>query len=40
MDGSWDFHAYEEANGLRFSWNEWPSNKADSVKVVVPVAVM
>ncbi len=40
MEGAWDFHSYEEQNGLRFTWNEWPSTKVDAARVVVPVACM
>ncbi len=40
MEGGWDFNAYEETNGLRFTWNEWPASKPDAVKAVVPVACM
>jgi protein transport protein SEC23 len=33
-----DFNLFEEQNGLRFTWNEWPST--DAAKVVVPVGCM
>jgi hypothetical protein len=40
MEGSWDFHALEERDGLRMTWNEWPANKLDASRVIVPVAAM
>ena len=38
--GGLDFHLYEEQNGLRFSWNEWPATRGDAAKVVVPVGCL
>ena len=41
MDGGgWDFHALEERDGLRFTWNEWPSSKLDATRIVVPIGCM
>ena len=40
MGESWDFQAFEDMNGLRFSWNEWPSNKTEANRVVVPIAAL
>ena len=40
MDGGWDFHALEERDGLRFTWNEWPNSKLDATRVVVPIGCM
>ena len=36
----WDFHAREERDGLRFTWNEWPSTKLDASRIVVPVSCL
>lgn len=38
--GGWDFHAIEEQDGIRFSWNEWPSTRVEAQKLVVPVAAV
>ena len=38
--GGWDFDAIEEANGLRFTWNEWPSTKVEATRIHVPTACM
>ncbi|EDO18363.1 hypothetical protein Kpol_1013p35 [Vanderwaltozyma polyspora DSM 70294] len=35
-----DFETNEDINGIRFSWNVFPSTKADAAKNVVPVACM
>ncbi len=40
MEGGWDFHSYEERNGLRFTWNEWPASKVDSSMIKIPVGCM
>lgn len=29
-----DFIAEEERDGVRWSWNVWPSNKVDAAKMV------
>jgi len=39
-DGGWDFHALEDHDGLRFSWNEWPPSKLESTRIVVPISCM
>ena len=36
----WDFLAYEAQNGLRFSWNEWPSTTVEAARIVVPIACL
>jgi protein transport protein SEC23 len=30
----------EEKDGVRFSWNVWPSTKAEAMKVVVPISCL
>ncbi len=43
MEGAWNaesFHAFEEQNGLRFSWNEWPSTKSEATRSVVPIGCL
>eukprot|EP01114_Cavostelium_apophysatum_P003750 TRINITY_DN1387_c0_g2_i2.p1 TRINITY_DN1387_c0_g2~~TRINITY_DN1387_c0_g2_i2.p1 ORF type:complete len:752 (+),score=199.83 TRINITY_DN1387_c0_g2_i2:97-2352(+) len=32
-----DFTADEDRDGVRLSWNVWPSNKVDSAKMVIPL---
>ena len=33
-----DFYQREIQDGVRFSWNYWPLNKATEQKIVIPVA--
>ena len=40
MEGTWDFQSFEDQNGLRFSWNEWPSTKTEAQRVVVPISCL
>jgi protein transport protein SEC23 len=35
-----DYSEHENLNGCRFSWNIWPSTKADATKAVVPIGAM
>ena len=35
-----DFAAKEASDGIRFSWNYWPTTKPISANVVVPVAAL
>lgn len=35
-----DFESIEAHDGVRFSWNVWPSTKADANKLVVPIGCM
>ena len=35
-----DFSEHENLNGCRFSWNIWPSTKADATKAVVPISAL
>lgn len=34
----WDFNAAEQKDGVRFSWNVWPSSRIEATRMVVPVA--
>lgn len=36
----WDFTALEERDGLRWSWNEWPSSRSEASKCVVPIGCL
>ena len=36
----WDFSILEESDGLRFSWNQWPSSRAEAQKAVVPLGCL
>ena len=31
-----DFHGQEARDGLRFSWNVWPSTRIEATRLVVP----
>ena len=33
---NWDFHGQEARDGLRFSWNVWPSTRIEATRLVVP----
>lgn len=33
------FVAYEEQDGVRFSWNVWPNSRVEATKCVVPLGV-
>mmetsp|Transcript_26598 Transcript_26598/g.44462 ORF Transcript_26598/g.44462 Transcript_26598/m.44462 type:complete len:757 (+) Transcript_26598:112-2382(+) len=35
-----DFHSVEETDGIRFSWNVWPSSRLEATRVVVPFGAM
>ena len=35
-----DYSEHENLNGCRFSWNIWPSTKADATKAVVPIGAL
>uniref|UniRef100_A0A4X1SUC0 Protein transport protein SEC23 n=2 Tax=Sus scrofa TaxID=9823 RepID=A0A4X1SUC0_PIG len=30
----------EEQDGIRFSWNVWPSSRLEAIRMVVPVAAL
>mgnify|MGYP001161467638 CR=1 FL=1 len=36
----WDFVQAEERDGVRFSWNMWPSSRTESSKIVVPIGCL
>lgn len=36
----WDFHGPEQRDGVRYSWNVWPSTKLDATRIVVPLGCM
>jgi protein transport protein SEC23 len=36
----WEAQPTEEKDGLRFSWNVWPSSRIEVTRIVVPVACM
>lgn len=35
-----DFESIEEVDGIRFSWNVWPSSRAEASKLVVPISAL
>jgi len=35
-----DFDAEEERDGIRWSWNVWPSSRLDATRLVVPIGCM
>ncbi len=36
----WDLEGFEAQNGLRFTWNEWPSTMVEAAKAIVPIAAI
>ena len=36
----WDFVEAEERDGVRFSWNMWPSSRTEASKIVVPIGCL
>lgn len=32
-----DFHELEEKDGIRFSWNIWPSTRIETSRIIVPL---
>ena len=36
----WDFTQSEDRDGIRFSWNEWPLNRLEATRVVVPIGCL
>jgi hypothetical protein len=36
----WDFVEAEERDGVRFSWNMWPSSRSEAHKIVVPIGCL
>lgn len=35
-----DFEGDEERNGIRFSWNYWPSSRLEGQRLVVPIGAI
>ena len=35
-----DFDQEEDRDGVRFSWNVWPSSRLEATRLVVPVGCM
>jgi protein transport protein SEC23 len=43
MDGGGyglDVHAIEDYNGVRFSWNCWPSSRVEAQRLIVPISCL
>ena len=40
MSGGWDFVEAEERDGVRFSWNMWPSSRTEASKIIVPIGCL
>ncbi|KAG5176614.1 vesicle coat complex COPII, subunit SEC23 [Tribonema minus] len=38
--GGWDLQGNEERDGVRFSWNVWPSSKLEATRIVVPTGCL
>ena len=36
----WDLHGPEHRDGVRFSWNVWPSSRLESTRIVVPLGCL
>jgi len=36
----WDLHGNEAKDGIRFSWNMWPTTRLESTRIVVPVGCL
>lgn len=36
----WDFNAGEQRDGVRFSWNVWPSSRIEATRMVVPIGAL
>lgn len=36
-DLGWDFAGAEDRDGIRFSWNEWPTTRLEATRIVVPI---
>ena len=37
---SWDFYGPEQRDGVRFSYNVWPSSKLEATRIVVPLGCL
>lgn len=40
MAAEWDVHAAEDRDGVRFSWNCWPSTRLEATRIVVPIGAV
>lgn len=38
--GAWDFHGQEARDGVRHSWNVWPSTRIEATRCVVPLGTL
>jgi len=38
--GSWDVYGQEARDGVRHSWNVWPSTRLEATRVVVPLGTL
>lgn len=37
---NWDIYGPEQKDGIRFSWNVWPSTRLDATRIVVPLGCL
>jgi protein transport protein SEC23 len=37
---NWDFHGPEARDGIRFSWNVWPTTRLEATRIVIPLGCM
>ncbi len=40
MQQQWDFHGPEQRDGIRNSWNTWPSSRIEATRIVVPLGCL
>jgi len=40
MSYGWDVHGAEARDGVRFSWNVWPSSRIEATRCVVPLGCL
>jgi len=40
MEPAFDIYGGEERDGVRLSWNVWPSSRLEATRIVVPVGSM
>jgi hypothetical protein len=36
----WDFYGPEQRDGVRFSWNIWPSTRLEATRIVAPLGCL
>jgi hypothetical protein len=36
----WDFYGPEQRDGVRFSWNIWPSSRLEATRIVAPMGCL